>query len=231
MCCTAKKDSVDRNEIVNKRGVPMMSDVISVAVSASEKPSLLHGPVPGIVAVKNISSRPVHILLPYPNPNDLSFECKSAGLAEPKEVEREEIERTVPIAVDPGETHVAVYYLNRYLDFQKEGQATVSYRLETVVTSEPGTQKAVHRDVTFEGEFTIGLIQGTEWDLRDELATYAGRLQSSNRQVKMESAEALAFLDVPLSAEYVARMLSIDNLKSLAFVHWVALVCPRRMIS
>lgn len=211
--CTNKKEVVDKNEYIYKNGVSMMNDKISITVSGSQKPSFLHGPVKAIVVVNNISANPVQILLPYPNPNYLSFECKSEEFARQKVVEQKDIERSAPITINPGESYTAIYYLNRYFVFQKQGETTVSYRLETLVTTEPGTEKVVHEDAVFEGEFAVKLIQGTERDLQQELAMYAGKLNTSNQQVKMESAEALAFLDIPLSVDYVARMLSIDNLE------------------
>lgn len=210
--CTNKKEVVEKNEYIYKNGVLMMNDKISVNVTGSEKPSFLHGPVKAIVTVNNISLNPVQILLPYPNPNYLSFGCKSEKFAKQKIVEQENIERTVPIAINPGESYTVTYYLNRYLSFQKQGETTVSYRLETLVTTELGNEE-IHEDAVFEGEFAVKLIQGTERDLQQELAMYAGKLNASNQQMKMESAEALAFLDIPLSLDYVARMLSIENLE------------------
>jgi hypothetical protein len=190
----------------------MIKDIV-VTVRGSEKPKLFQGPVEAIVTVKNVSTHPVEILLPYPNPNHLGFACKSQGYAKPKQVEHEEIERTAPIRIDPGSSYTAVYYLNRYLTFLKAGQVRVSYRLGLPVTRQPGTPEAVQEDAVFEGEFAVQLIEGSEQALRGELASYAAQLESRNRQEKMQAAEALAFLDTPLCVECVARMLAIDNLE------------------
>jgi hypothetical protein len=191
----------------------MIKDMIAVTISGSEKHSLLHGPVAAIVTVRNVSAHRVEILLPYPNPNHLVFGCKSEGSVKPKQVEREKIERTIPIRIDPGSSYTTVYYLNRYFSFLKAGRVRVSYRLELPVTRQPGTPETVHEDAVFEGEFTVQLIEGTEKALREELARHAAKLESKNRQEKMQAAEALAFLDTPAAVDYVARMLKIDNLE------------------
>src|SRR5258708_2776892 len=111
---------------VQAKGPLMIKDTVAVTVTGSEKPNLLHGPVEAIVTVRNVSTHRVEILLPYPNPNHLRFACKSEGYAKPKREEREEIERTAPIRIDPGSSYTAVYYLNRYLTFLKAGQVRVS---------------------------------------------------------------------------------------------------------
>ena len=190
-----------------------MIDVLHITITGSERPNLLLGPVEAIVTVKNISTQRVEIHLPYPNPNHLRFECKAPGFAVPKPVDEEVIQRTIPIAVDPGDNYRAVYYLNRYLSFLKEGKAPISYHLSMLVTRAADTPEAVHDQQEFKGTFTVLLIEASEQALRNELARYAGQLESRNRQEKMQAAEALAFLDTPHCVEYVAHMLAIDNLE------------------
>jgi hypothetical protein len=211
--CTKEKYVSHEIEGFQEKGIPMLDDVLRVTISGAGERDLLRAPVQAIVAIKNISEHRIQILLPYPNPNNLSFECKSVGLAIKKQVERDVIERTVPINIDPQESYTAVYYLNRYLSFQRSGDATVSYRLELLLTTNAGTDEAHHKTVQVTGEFTVYLIEPNEEELRNELAKYAAKLDSSNRQVRSEAAEALGFLDTPVCVDYVARMLSVDNLE------------------
>jgi len=199
--------------LVLQKSDPILSNLISVTVSGSGRPELIQGPVAAIVKINNLSTQPVEILLPYPNPNNLSFTGSGAEFAKRKAVAREEIERSVPIVIEPGRTHTAVYYLNRYLQFLKPGEMRISYQLTIGVTSGAGTDNKVHKEPVFEGEFGIRLVPGTDQELEDLLAVYASRLDSRDRQEKMQAAEALAFLDSPVSVDFVARMLEIDNLE------------------
>jgi hypothetical protein len=191
----------------------IMNDVISVSFESPMEPALLHGPVKATITVKNLTRQPVEVLLPYPNPNNLAFECKTPGLARSKPVEFEEIGRVIPTAIAAKGSISATYYLNRYLAFLKPGVATVAYRVRILVSVEPRTDRAVDTEMVFEGDFELRLVQASEADLRSHLAMYAARLRSTNRQAKMEAAEALAFLDTPLCVEYLVPMLSIDNLE------------------
>lgn len=191
-----------------------MASSISVSVASLERPSILYGPVPVVVTVRNLFSSSVQILLPYPNPNNLRFDCTTQGFTTQKVVAREEIERSVPISLDPGSSYTATYYFNRYFTFQKAGEGKISYRLSILVTSPGGTNQS-HENTVFTGEFTVKLVESSEDNLRIELAKHAQNLRSSDRQVKTEAAEALAFLDTPLSVDYIAPMLSIDNLETI----------------
>jgi hypothetical protein len=190
-----------------------MDDIVSVAVSGGSKPSILHGPVEARVTVANLLPHTVQILLPYPNPNNLSFVSNANDFAKPKEVERLRIERTIPIQINPGKSHTTVYFLNRYLTFLKAGKGSVRYRLAMLVTQKPDTEHTTHEDRVFEGEFAIELSDEPKEALHAELERYATHLNSSDRQEKMQAAEALAFLDTPMCLDYVERMLSIDNLE------------------
>ena len=106
-----------------------MAGVIAVSVAGSDRPTYFRGPVPVIVSVSNISLDPVKILLPYPNPNNLSLRALGDTAVRQKTVERKRSERTVPIELAAGETRVLNYYLNRYLEFLGPGQANVCPKL------------------------------------------------------------------------------------------------------
>lgn len=202
-----------RSKRIQQKGNFMIDDKILVKISGADKPALLHGPVYVTVLVKNISDQPVQVVLPYPNPNNLTFECTVFGFALPKRVPRAVIERTVPIKIEPHQAHSAVYYVNRYLDFQKAGKASLSFRLEFLATTDVGNEQIHYENLKSAGQFAIELIQGSQEDLRNELARYAAKLEGNNRQAGKEAAEALGFLDTPVCVDYVAHMLAIDNLE------------------
>lgn len=191
-----------------------MNNLISVAVY-SEKVSLLGAPVPATVAVTNASPFPIEILLPYPNPNNLAFNCLTLGFAAPKQVEHQEIERTIPTSIAPGATYSSTYYLNRYLAFKKPGKADISYRLAAFIRWKDETEQPKQNQTTFTGQFEIALGEGSVEQLRASLTYYCGQLSHPDRKEKMQAAEALAFLDTPLSVEFIAQMLSIDNLENI----------------
>jgi hypothetical protein len=81
-------------------------------------------------------------------------------------------------------------------------------RLVLATGSREGNGTAV-----FEGERAVTLVEGSDDALRAELARYAAPLSSPNRQENAEAAEALAFLDTPLSVDDVLPMLLVDNLE------------------
>ena len=193
-------------------GGSTMAGVIAVSVAGSDRPTDFRGPVPVIVSVSNISPDPVKILLPYPNPNNLRLHALGDTAVRQKTVERKRSERTVPIELAAGETRVLNYYANRYFEFQGPGQVNVSYDLTIPVTVQSGGQPA-YEDAAFEGRFLVKLVKGSEVELRADLAKFASQLENEDRQLKMEAAEALAFLDTPVSVDYVRRMLSISNLE------------------
>jgi hypothetical protein len=189
-----------------------MNNMVSVNVYA-DKVSLLDGPVAATVEVSNVSADTIEISLPYPNPNNLTFSCLTEGFATQKQVKLQEIERTIPIRIMPGANYSSVYYLNRYFAFHKSGDVRISYQLRALVSSKIGTAQAIHEQASFTGQFQIKLIEGSQHDLQTQMASFSGRLKSTDRQEKMEAAEALAFLDTPLSVEYIVPMPSIDNLE------------------
>lgn len=189
-----------------------MNNIVSVNVY-SGKVSFLDGPVAVTVEVSNISADTIDISLPYPNPNNLTFSCLTGGVATQKEVILQEIERTIPIRIMPGANYSSVYYLNRYFAFHKSGEIRISYQLRALIGSRVGTGPAVHEQASFTGQFQIKLVEASQHDLQAQMASFSGRLKTTNRKEKMEAAEALAFLDTPLSVEYIVPMLSIDNLE------------------
>ncbi|CAN94827.1 MULTISPECIES: HEAT repeat domain-containing protein [Sorangium] len=183
---------------------------ISIDVSAPAAPVLLAGPIPAVVVVHNRSAAPIDILLPYPNVNDLRFESPSATQRPTPSVGDE---RTIAIPIPPGQRYASTYYLNRYLRFDVPGDARVKYQLDVHVTVSPRTPEASNKEITAAGELTFHLIQGTEDALKEVLSNHAANLRSKDRKVKMEAAEALAFLETPLALEAQARMLTIDGLE------------------
>lgn len=188
----------------------MTNTAVLITVSGPSAPVLRRGPIPAVVAIQNTSAAPAEVLLPCPNPNHLRFESSSATQ---KPAGPQENERTVPIAIAPGATYRATYYLNRYLTFDAAGPARVSYRLEVDTTSNAGTPAATRGDVVAQGAFTVELVEGTEEALREALSNRAVGLRSKDRRAKAEAAEALAFLETPLALEYQARMLGIEGLE------------------
>jgi hypothetical protein len=189
-----------------------MNGLLSITVK-SENASLLGGPVPATIAVANVSRAPVAISLPYPNPNNLQFGCQCEGFAVPKKVERQEIERTTPIVVAPGATYSVTYFLNRYLKFTRPGRAIVTYQLRLLVGSKNQAGEDEYHQAGATGHFEIDLVSAAEDQLRAKLAHYRGLLSSPNRKEREGAAEALAFLDTPLSVEYLTAMLSTQNLE------------------
>jgi hypothetical protein len=189
-----------------------MSDTITVRMQ-SAGPHLYGGPVPVTTVVQNAGPDAASVLLPYPNPNNLSFRCASRDWAQTKPVQEDPIERTAPLVVPPGGTVTRTYFLNRYLRFLRPGTAECSYSLRMLVTRKGAQQSANHE--TFAGTFTVQLDPASDDQLRAEMARYAARLDNPDRQTKAEAAEALAFLDTPLVVPFLMRMLRIDNLEAI----------------
>ena len=205
--CHSTGNDTNTPNAARKGGEPMTNKVVLITVSGPGAPVLRKGPIPATVLIQNASAGPVEVLLPYPNPNHLRFDCASGTR---KHVERQEIERTIPIALAPGQTYTATYFLNRYLVFGAPGLTRVSYHLDVFTTPSGGEGGG---EIVSDGELAIELIEGTDEVLKEELSNYAAGLRSRDRKLKMEAAEALAFLETPLAIEYQARMLSIDNLE------------------
>jgi len=192
------------------KGAAHMSNVITVSVSSSDARKLFGGPIPAVVTVANASSQPVDILLPYPNPGYLRFESQTPGLATPKAVETPENERSIPIRIGQGKSYTSVYYLDRYFAFQKPGKVLIAYRLTIpVLTASAERWHETH----FHGEFGFELVEGSQSELRARLAQYSSQLKAKDEHEKLAAAEALAFLDTPDSVEFVAPMLSTENLE------------------
>ena len=145
----AATERIGGKETYYLNATTIMNDVISVSFESPMEPALLHGPVKATITVKNLTRQPVEVLLPYPNPNNLAFECKTPGLARSKPVEFEEIGRVIPTAIAAKGKHSAVYLLprNRYLAFLKPGVATVAYRVRILVSVEPRTDRAVDTEM------------------------------------------------------------------------------------
>ena len=197
---------------VDAKGVVVMKDMVSVSISGSGQTDLLGGPIAAQLMISNWSSNSVEILLPYPNPNNLDF-CSQSDAVENKSVEPQSVERTIPIYIAPSERYTTVYFLNRYMRFNKPGEYTVSYTLELPIGVVTKTGDSQHETIVATGSFVVALRPATEEELRAKLSRYAADLTSSDRRIKMESAEALAFLETPVAIDYLEPMLTIDNLE------------------
>lgn len=189
----------------------MIDKDVTIEVSTPAGPVIRRGPIPAVVVVHNRSARPIEILLPYPNPNNLRFESASAT---PRPVAFIANERTFAIPIAPGERYTSTYYVNRYLRFDADGPVRVKYHLRVSTTVNPREPDAAHEDVVSSGELGIQLVQGTDEALKEALSNQAVGLRSQDRRVQAEAAEAFAFLETPLAIEYQARMLGIENLEA-----------------
>jgi hypothetical protein len=189
-----------------------MSNIIEVKVQG-EEPHLLGGPVPVLLAVTNHDSKAASVLLPYPNPNNLSFRCLSSDFAQAKQVEPDPIERTVPTVIQANGNVTRHYYLNRYFRFAKPGKSAFAFELQMLVKG--GGPQDVPTNQRFTGTFEIQLMSPSDDELRKELGLYQTELNSADRLKKEEAAEALAFLDTPQVVPYLLPMLQNDNLAEI----------------
>jgi hypothetical protein len=196
--------------LAQDRGVTPMSNVISVSVVGPSEPKIVGSPVPSTVTVSNVTTRPIRILLPYPNPGNLEFDSEGNGVIEKKKVDVKEDERTIEIPIPAGRTYTSVYYLNRYFRFLAPGTFSARYRL-TVPVWEQGMQQWIDNNV--DGKFDVTLRKGSESELRADLEQYSKKLNSPSPQRRSEAAEALVNLDTPVSVDYLEPMLSINNLE------------------
>ncbi len=202
---------------VSRKELHEMGETLTVSMKAPQA-QLLGGPVAVSLTIANAGAVPVRISLPYPNPNNFSFQCLAKGFANEKTVEHDEIERTAPTQIAPGATFTGTYYLNRYFSFLMAGDAQFAYQLSALV-SQDGQPGVASR--TFEGKFAIHLDQGTDDQVRRELNGFAARLQDPDRKLRAESAEALAFVDSALVVPYLLPMLQTDGLEVIG-VHALA---------
>jgi hypothetical protein len=198
------------NGLAQQKESAKMSSTISVSIASSPQPVPFGGPVPAVVSLRNSGNEPASVLLPYPNPNHLRFECGVPDFAQPRELEVVS-ERVAPTVIPPGGSYSANYFLNRYFRFLKPGEASIRYRLDLVVNNQ---------DATYEGAFTVRLATVSDDELRAHLTEYASGLRS-NRQAKLEAAEALAYLETPRAVPHLLTMLNIDNLEIIA-IHSLA---------
>ncbi len=195
-----------------------MSGTIAVTVQSPQS-HLLGGAVPVLTTIVNHTPGPITVLLPYPNPNNFRFGCSQRSFAEPKPVHYDPDERTVPTDIQSGGSHQVTYYLNRYFKFIKPGSAEFTYELDLPVMN--GGQQSTFTSKIFTGTFHVKQVSASDEQLRREFDAYARQLQSSDRQKKMEAAEALAFVDVPTIVPYLLPMLRIDNLEVIG-IHALA---------
>src|SRR5262245_44569266 len=72
--------SVSRLAAQSQRSLNM-NETITVSLRSSDRPSLLYGPVPVTVTVRNVSAAPLSILLAYPIPEGLRFQSRNPEVA------------------------------------------------------------------------------------------------------------------------------------------------------
>jgi hypothetical protein len=116
-----------------------------------------------------------------------------------------------------GCSYTSTFYLNRYFNFRALGRALIDWELTIPFKQEENS--TVTRD--FKGSFPIEVASASEPELRADLAHFSGALRSSDPVTRKEAAEALTFLDTPISVEYTTPMLSIEGLE-IAGIHALA---------
>src|SRR6266581_66673 len=196
-----------QHQTQHRKETKQMSNTIILTASSS-KPHAFNGPVAVAFSIANNSAEPASVLLPYPNPNNLSFRCASSDFALPKQVESDSIERTAPTIVKPGAKHTVTYYLNRYFKFPRTGRGKFQYELTAFINFGDKGAPKLH---TFNGAFEVELIAASDEELRKEFAARSEQLQSNDRQAKLEAAESLAFIDSPIVVPYLLALLRLDN--------------------
>jgi len=194
-------------EIDNINNNSNMKNVEIIVCNKSDK-DLLGGIIPVSLIIKNKTNHHLSVILPYPNPGELSFDSKSPLLIK-KSNEQKLDEITVSTEISPGDKYEAIFFLNRYFSFKEKGKADISYKL--YITMKLGNSIPVNE--YYEGTFPILLMDASDEELTRQFAYYSNNLNSNNRKIKMEAAEALSFIDNPLCIDYITPMLSIENLE------------------
>ncbi len=201
-----------------KEDKPMSPTITVNTTSPQSQP--FGGPVAVRFTIANGSAEAIDILLPYPNPNNLAFRCETPNFAEPKIVEREEVERTAPITILAGSLYTRTYYLGRYFKFKAPGKAIFNFELRMPFWSE--NRPETSNEELFKGSFEVQLAPVSGDQLRNELATIATHLQDKDRTRKLEAGEALAFVESPQVVAHLLMMLRVDGLE-VAGIHALAL--------
>ncbi|KFF23417.1 HEAT repeat domain-containing protein [Chryseobacterium vrystaatense] len=186
-----------------------MKDNINVTFSGGQEKNIINGIIPAILTIKNNTNKEIFVLLFYPNPNDISFDCQQP-FVEKKNRGWNLSEENIPIKIQSGETYKNVYFLGRYFKFLKDGKFDIIYDLELSA----GTGNTQSESISYKGNFPIQISSGSNEELKKQLSYYSENLKSDNRKIKEESAEALSFVENPLSVDYITPMLSIENLET-----------------
>ncbi|PIF46646.1 hypothetical protein CLU96_3684 [Chryseobacterium sp. 52] len=163
---------------------------INVSIAGNHRENLLNGLVSSILTISNNTSQDINILLFYPNPNDLSFESKSS-LVKMKDRQWNDNERSVPIKISSGKSYQITYFLNRYFTFLAEGNIKINYTLELLTSTEGNPPKSN----SYKGEFDITVINDSKEGVAKQTSYYQSNLKSDDRKIKMESEEALFYLN------------------------------------
>lgn len=183
-----------------------MFNPVTVNITAGKPSFPVEGVAPVILEVKNETAYEISVLLPYPNPNNLTFHSLHLNR---KKTTTEPIERTAPTYIAAGETYREIYYLNRYFFLKREGSFEINYQLDITIEQPNTAIDGYH----FEGSFVIQIVKKPTEDLKKQYAFYAEHLTSSDPHTREKAGEALSFLDTPLCIEYVIPMLSVSNLE------------------
>jgi hypothetical protein len=196
----------------NETGDSNKSDMVNnveITISGKSEQNLLEGTVPVSLVITNKTNHNIFVALAYPNPSELSFESQSP-IIKKKNNENEFIDVKAPIEeISPGEKYEVIYFLNRYFIFTGVGKAEVSYRIYPTIQIEGFNPE----NTLYEGTFSIEFINASNEELINQFSVYSTQLKSDNRKIKMESAEALSFIDNPVCIDYITPMLFIENLE------------------
>lgn len=166
-----------------------MKDNIKVTFSSSQEKNIIDGIIPVTLTIENNLDQEISILLYYPNPNDLSFECQEVSVKK-KERGWNFSERLAPIKIPTRETYKITYFLGRYFNFLKVGEFKISYNLNLNVI----TQNSQSENI-YEGSFPIQIGNGTNEELKKQISYYQINLKSEDRKMKIEAEEALFYLN------------------------------------
>ena len=167
-----------------------MKDNINVTFSSGQEKNIIDGIIPVILTIENNTDQEISILLYYPNPNDLSFDCQQVSVKK-KERGWNFSQRSAPIKIPMGETYKITYFLGRYFNFLKVGEVKISYNLNLNVI----TQNSKSENILYEGSFPIQIGNGTNEELKKQISYYRINLKSKDRKIKIEAEEALFYLN------------------------------------
>ncbi len=202
--CRSDPKRKDQDAMTNK------VDVTARSVAGT----LWQTPVPVVIAITNHESEPVRVLLPYPYPGGLTFECATSDFVQSKPVDGDVIQRSAPVEIKPGETWHRRYFLNRYFVFRQPGSARFSFDLHIAITY--GASSPVTRDEAFDGSFLVTIADASEAQRRARIGEYGAMLGDPDPTRRTEAAEALGFLDTPDVVPQLIAMLRTADFRASA---------------